>query len=137
VRLGHAERADRLAPDHFRQPVTLLLIGAERHDVGGDKIGVDQEARAAGTHAPHFLEHHDVEQVVEAKSAVFLGHGAAQQARLAGLEPQLARNDPVLFPLVVEGDDFFFHEAAHGVAPHLVLGREETAFDHLGSGLVV
>ena len=83
VRLGHAERADRLAPHHLRQPMALLLLGAERKDVGGDEIGMDEKARPARADAPKLLEHDDVEQIIEAEAAVFLRHRAAQQALFA------------------------------------------------------
>ena len=112
VRLGHAERTDRLAPDHFRQPVALLLFGAERQDVGRDEIGMDEEARPARADPPKLLEHDDIEQIVEAEAAIFFRHGAAEQALLAGLQPELARNDALLLPLRVVGDDLLLDEAA-------------------------
>src|SRR5271166_6602392 len=65
VRLRHAERADRLAPDHFRQPAALLLLCPEGEDVGRDEIGMNEEAWSAGPDPPQLLEHDDIEQVVE------------------------------------------------------------------------
>ena len=87
VGFGHPERADRLALDHSGQPLALLFFGSGGQDIGGDEIGVDQEAGAAGTHPPQFLVNDHVEQIVEPKPAVFLGHCAAQHPGLARLEP--------------------------------------------------
>ena len=41
MRLGHAERTDRLALDHFWQPVAFLFFGPERKDVSRHEIGMD------------------------------------------------------------------------------------------------
>jgi hypothetical protein len=46
-----------------------------------------------------------------ARPAVFLGHRGAEQARLAGLGPDLARVDVVLVPLVEVRCEFGLHEA--------------------------
>ena len=40
---------------------------------------------------------------VDAGTAVFFRHGGAEETVLAGLAPDLARDDPVLLPLVVMG----------------------------------
>ena len=77
MRFGHAERADRLAAHHLRQPLPLLLLGAEGKDVGGDQIGMDEKARPARPDPPQLLEHDDIEQIVEPEAAIFLRHRAA------------------------------------------------------------
>jgi hypothetical protein len=130
MRLRHAKRADSLASNHLRQPVTLLLVGTERQDIGRDQVGMDEEARAASADAPKLLEHHNIEQVIEAEPAVFLRDRAAQQALRAGLQPQFARNDALFLPFRVVGDDLFLDEAADGRPPDLVVFREQGAFDH-------
>ena len=79
---------------------------------------------------PELLEHDDIKQVVETQSAVFLGHGAAEEPLLARLEPQLARHDPVVLPLRMIGRDFVLDEATDGLAPNLVLFAKQGAFDH-------
>ena len=87
VGLGHAKRTDRLAPNHFRQPVSLLLFGAERENIGRDKVGVDEEAGAARAHPPKLLEDHDVEQIIETQPAIFLRDRATEQALRSRLQP--------------------------------------------------
>ncbi len=124
VRLGHAERADGLAGDHFRQPVLLLLFGAERLDVGGDEVAMDQEAGTGEAAARQFLEHHHVEQVVQAEAAVLFRDGATEHAGFAGLEPQLPRNDARLLPLLVERGNLSFDELTYRGAEHFMFLTE-------------
>src|SRR3546814_4132057 len=133
MRFGNAERADRLALDHLRQPVALLLFGPEGQDISRDEIGVDQKAGTACPDAPQFLIDNRVEQIVEAKPAIFFGHRTAQHAGFAGLQPELARDNALLFPLVVDGYDFLFHELASAIAPHFMFFRSEEHTSELQS----
>ena len=134
MRLGHAERADRLAAHHLRQPMPLLLLGAERQDVGGDEIGVDQKAGPAGADAPKLLEHDDVEQIVEAEAAVFLRHGAAQQALFARLQPEFARHDAVVPPTARGWGTISSSTKRRTVARQMSCSSlNRDAFDHLKS----
>ena len=83
---------------------------------------------AAGAGAGLLLgEDHVVAEVVDPGAAVLLGDVEAEQPRLARLEPQLARHDAVLLPLVVVGDDLLLEEGPRGLAEVLVLGLEEVA----------
>ncbi len=85
---------------------------------------MDEEARAGGAGAPEFLEDHDIEQIIKAKSAVFFRHGATQQPLGAGFQPEFARDDAVFLPLRVEGHDFAFDEAADRLPEYVVLFAE-------------
>src|SRR3546814_11158375 len=87
-------------------------------------VGVDQKAGTAGPDAPQFLIHHGVEEIIEPQPAIFLGNGAAEHARRAGFQPQLARDDPFFFPLVMIRHDFAFDELADAFAPHFMLFAE-------------
>src|ERR1700758_4971607 len=107
--LGHAERADGFARHHPGQPFALLRLAAERQQIGRDEVGMDEKAGAARAGAPEFLEHDHVEEIVEAHAAIFLGHGAAQEAGGASLQPEVPRNNAVLFPLGVEGHALAVH----------------------------
>ena len=49
-------------------------------------------------------------------AAVLLVELEAEQALLAGLEPDLAVDDAVGLPLLVVGDDLLLEEGAHGLA---------------------
>src|SRR3546814_19993268 len=99
-RLGHAERADRLAAHHPGEPVSLLLIRAKGADVGRDEVGVDQKAGTAGPDAPQLLIHHGVEEIIEPQPDIFLGNADAAHAHRARITPPPPREHPVLFPLL-------------------------------------
>src|ERR1700722_6212356 len=89
MRLGHAERTDGLAAHHLGQPQFLLRFSAKRKNICRDKIGMDEESWAARSNPPKFLENDHIEQIVQAKAAIFLRNRAAQQTLRPGLEPQL------------------------------------------------
>ena len=55
-------------------------------------------------------------ELVSTGAAVFLGHGHAQEAVLAGLVPHRAVYIALLFPRRVERGDFVVDEAAKAVA---------------------
>jgi hypothetical protein len=123
ARLCHGDRRDDLPGHAAGQPAPLLLVGADGDQVGDDDVGVHREPRAVGAGAGLLLgEDHVVAEVGDARAVVLLGHVEAQQPGLAGLEPELARDDPVLLPLVVERDDLALVEGPRRLAEVLVLG---------------
>ncbi len=69
--------------------------------------------------------HHVVAEVGDPGAAVLLGDVEAEQALRAGLGPEVAGDDAVLLPLVVEGDDLLLQEGADGLAERLVLRLED------------
>src|SRR3546814_21019558 len=101
-RLGHAERADRLAAHHPGEPVSLLLIRAKGEDVGRDAVGVDQKAGTAGPAAPQFLQPPGLETIIKPQPPIFLGHGAAKHARRAGFQPPVPRAHPFYSPIIIK-----------------------------------
>ena len=78
---------------------------------------------------PQF-ENDDVKEVVQAHPAIFLRDGTAEQAGRAGLQPELAGNDAILFPLGVERNYLVLHEAPDGLPEDLVFLAKDRALDH-------
>ena len=121
--LGHGDGGGGLARDHPGEPVGLLLLGAVGDEIVGDDVGVegDPGGRAG---IGELLVDDGVEAEVEARAAIFLRHGRAEQAGLARLGPEGAVDDPFLFPAGEVGDQLAVEEAADAVAELLVLGGE-------------
>ena len=76
------------------QPALLLLLGAQVAQVGRDDVGVDAQARRhRGRDARQLLAEHGVEPVVAGLgAAVLLGDLQAEEALLARLDPDVARD---------------------------------------------
>src|SRR4029079_10141966 len=85
--------------------------------------------RAAVDAAPGHLLADDrvVAEVVGATPAVLLGHLQAEQPVSPGLGPDLAVDDAVLLPLLVERHGLLVEERADRLAEGLVLGLEDAA----------
>src|SRR5580704_3690244 len=98
---------------------------------------MDQKARAAGAGAPQFLEHHDVEQIIEPEAAIDFRHGAAQQPRSTRLEPEFARNDAVFFPFGMERYNLALDEFADRRPENIVLFSEKGSLDHGRNGILL
>jgi hypothetical protein len=130
MRLGHTERSDRFTRHHLGQPSSLLFFGAEGEKIGRDQVGMDQKAGPAGAGPPQLLEDDDVKEVIEPHPAIFPGHRAAEQAGRARLQPQVTRNDAVLFPFGVEGHDLAIDEAPDRLPENFMLFAKERALDH-------
>jgi len=109
---------------------SLLRLGAKRKDIGRDQVGMDEKAGPARAGPPQLLEDDDVEQVIEAHPAIFLGHRAAEQAGRAGLQPQVPRNDPVLLPFGVKGHDLAVDEAPNRFPENCMFFAKDRALDH-------
>jgi hypothetical protein len=135
ARLGHGDGGHGLAAGHLRQPVLLLRGRAEVDDVVGDDVRVQREAAGRVTHARLLLhEDHGVE-AVHARPAELGGHGAAQQAQLTGLVPQVAVDVLLRLPLLLVRGDLGLEEAARGGAEGLVVLGEQGARHHGSHGL--
>jgi len=134
ARLGHRDGEDGLAGGAARQPLRLLLLGAEPVDVGRDDVGVQPEAHAGDAQPAHLFGEHRRVAVVAAAAAVFLGQRGAKQAFLAGLEPQLARHAARLVPGVHVGHALALQEAAHrGAELFMVVAIDGAGDLHRGS----
>src|SRR5207253_2459904 len=95
-----------------------------------NEISMDQKPGAARARTPQFLEDDHVEEVVETHAAVFLGHGAAQQALGASLQPQFPRHDAVLFPLCMKRHNLTFDEAPDRFPENMMFLAENGSLDH-------
>ena len=84
--LGQPERAEPLARAQPRQPLALLLLGAEQVDRLRAERGVRaQRDRHRGVHARELLDRERVGERVAAAAAVLLGERDAHQVQLAEL----------------------------------------------------
>ena len=80
--LGQPERAERLARAQPRQPLALLLLGAEQVDRLGAERGVRaQRDRHRGVHPRQLLDRERVGERVAAAAAVLLGERDPHQVR--------------------------------------------------------
>ena len=105
------------------QPALLLLVGGEVAQVRADDVVVQPEPDAARADPGHLLvEDGVVAEVADAPAAELLLDVHPEQPLLAAGEPHLARHDPVLLPLVVEGDDGLLGPAPDHRPEVLVLG---------------
>src|SRR5690606_38199445 len=130
-RLGHRDRGDRLAAHAAGQPALLLLVGAERDEVRDDDVAVHREPRAPRARPGELLGHDRVvTEVVDARTAVLLGHVEAEHPELACPGPELAGHLPGGVPLLVVGGDLLLDEGAHGLAERLVLVVEDRSPAH-------
>ena len=120
--LGQAERAELLAAAEQRQPLLLLLVGAERVDrPGGERrVGGDRD-RHARVHARELLDHERVGERVGPAAAVLLGVGHAHQAQLAELGDDLVGE--ALLPVELLGHrlDLVLREVAREALDRLLL----------------
>ena len=125
---GHRDRRDEFARAESGQPALLLLLGGQAQQIRRDDVVLQREAEAAEAPRGGLLGDDDVvAEVVVAAAAVLLGHRHAEEALLAGLEPDAAVDDLVLLPLLVERRDVALEEGAVGLAEQLVFGLEEGA----------
>jgi hypothetical protein len=114
---GHRDRGDRLARDATGQPALLLLVGAERGDVGDDDLRMQPEAEAGRSDARDLLgQHHREPEVPHTRAAVRLVHVETEQARLPRFAPDLAVDDAVDLPLGMEGQHLTLEERPDGGA---------------------
>ncbi len=111
-RFAHGDGADHLAAGQLGQVLLFLRLGAVVQDVGRDDLAVQAVADAGDAGARQLFELDHRIQLVRVGTAIFLGHGHAQEAVLAGLVPDRAVHIALLFPGLMEGRDFLVDEAA-------------------------
>ncbi len=118
TRLGHRQRAHRIAVDHLRQPLLLLFFCAVPRQVGRHNIRVNTETggKAAETHARQLFNQHQGHMGRGARAAVGFVHVGTQQACGAEGAPQLAWHHVFFFPLLIVGRNFLFKGATRHVA---------------------
>jgi hypothetical protein len=116
VRLGHGGGRDQLARADARLPALLLLLGAQREEVGRQMSLVEGQAQpgAAGGGVASSSPRIRVEaEVFDAPTGVPLGDVHAQGAGGVGGGEQLPGHDPCLFPVQERGQDLLLHEGAN------------------------
>ncbi len=139
ARLGHRDRRDRRTGAQPGEPPLRLLVVRARHEVGRDHVVEEREGAAVDAAARHLLADDGVvAEVRRPAPAVLLGELEAEQPLCAGLRPDLAVDDSVALPLLVEGHGLLVEEGPDRLAERLVLGIEDRAghVDHCDSETV-
>ncbi|MNX94858.1 hypothetical protein D3C86_1271060 [compost metagenome] len=121
ARLGHRNGEDGFAGADFRQPLLLLLFGAQTHDVRRNDVRMHAQAPTRNTRAVQLFDQHRRVTEVTATTAVLGRHGEAQQVVATGLEPGFPVNLPGLVPLRLLGQAFTLEETARGFTQHFVV----------------
>ena len=121
ARFGHRDRGDDFARNHLGQPFALLLFGAVGDQVIDDDVRMERKAERRARAVGELFVDDRVIAEIEAETAIFLRHRRAQHTQLARLEPQFARDDLVLFPLVGVRLHLFREELADGRAERFVV----------------
>ena len=135
VRLGEAEAAELFAGGELRQPVVLLLVGSEGEDGIHDqrRLHADETAHA-GVAALEFLHDQAVLDIGHAGAAIAVKVGA-EEAELAHLRDEFAREAPFAIALFDDGDEVIFDELARCVASQALVvaeqGRQSRGSPHL------
>ncbi len=125
ARLRQAEAADRLAGGQPRQPLPLLLFGAEGQDgIHDERALYRNEAAEAGIAALQLLHDEPVLHVVHAGAAVAF-QVRAQEAEPAQLGDQLGGEARVAVAVADDGHQAVVDELPRGLADQqLILGEE-------------
>ena len=125
VGLGEAEAAELLAGGQLRQPVVLLLVGAEGVDRIHDQRRLHaDEAADAGVAALQLLHDQAVLDIGHAGAAVAFD-GRAEEAQFAHGLDQFAREAAVAIALLDDGNEVVFDKVAGGVASEALFFREQ------------
>ena len=124
VRFGQGEGGDGLPPGHGRQVALLLLVSAAEGDGVAaqtlhDEVGVCLRRDPRQLLADDAEVHH-----LDAKAAVVLRHGVAQQFRLGQYGHQAAMHRPRLVRLLGDGRNAFLSQPPCAVLQSLLFGGE-------------
>jgi len=120
IRLAHGQGADVFAADQLRQVLEFLFMAAVAVDLVHAEVGVGAvgQRHRCRTTADLFHSHH-MGQVAQAGTAVFFGHGNAQQAHVTELAPQVGGEQVVDVDLCRARRNLLGHEGLHLVAQHV------------------
>ena len=132
ARLGHRNRADRLARDHPGEPFALELVRTPGPDIRRDHFGMDHKAGPAHPGFGQFLDNRDIVEPVGPVAAEFLGHIGTQQPGLARLAPHFARHALLLFPIGMLRNQLGLDERRHGIAKASCSGANRVRLMRLG-----
>ncbi len=132
IRFRQTEAAKFFALRHGRQPLVLLLVGAEGVDGVHDERGLHADEGAdAGVAALHLLRHQAVFHIGHSGAAVAVQIGA-EEAHLAHRLHQLAGKAAFAVALFDDGDQVVVDEAASGVADKpLIFGEQGIEADEV------
>ena len=120
ARLAHGKRADFAAGAQVGQVFLFLRLVAVQRDLVDAKVRECAVGQAdAGRRAADFFHRHDMFDIAKARTAEFLGHGDAQQAKRAHLLPQLVGEGVAAVDFGRARGDAVLGETAHGFANHL------------------
>ena len=125
VGLGEPERREALAARERRDPLPLLLLGAEEEDRHRPERGVRRERdRDRRIDARELLDRDRVRQRVAACASELLGERDPHQAEVGHLRDELVREPRLAVDLLGDGCDSVDCEPADRLAEELVLGRK-------------
>ena len=126
VGLGEAEAADLLAGGEQREPVLLLLLGAEGVDRIHHQRALHRGERADAGVAPLELLHDQaVGDVVEPRAAVLLRQVGAEQAQLRHARNQLLGKLALDVRVADDGHEVLVHPGPDGVPDGALLLRQQ------------
>mmetsp|Transcript_20696 Transcript_20696/g.47993 ORF Transcript_20696/g.47993 Transcript_20696/m.47993 type:complete len:333 (+) Transcript_20696:398-1396(+) len=128
-RLSHGDSQNFLACVHIREVLHLLLLGSEMEEVGHDNVRVEVETRPRGRSlGVHLLLPDDCRvEDVRTQSSVLFRAIHAEEAHFTRLEPHLAIDMPLFFPLRVVGHNMLTEKLAATFPEHVMIGVEEAA----------
>ena len=123
--LGQAERGESPSRREPRQPLLLLLLGAEEVDRHRPERGVRGDGDRHGrVDARQLLDRDRVRERVRAGAAVLLRDRHAHQPELGQLRDQLVREASLAVELLGDRRDPRLRELPHGAADELLLLAE-------------
>ena len=122
VGLGQPEAPERGAVGDPRQPLLLLLLGAEaQHRLAEEPVGDRHDAAQRGVGAAELLHAEHVGEVVAAEAAVLLRDGEPEEPDLGHLGDDVEVDGLVAVPLRAVRDRLAVEEVAGQVAEGLLL----------------
>ena len=91
---------------------------------------MQRETRTASVGAAEFFEDDEAEPAVHACTTILFGHGWAEKALFACLQPSFSANVLVSLPCRVMGGDLSFDKLAKRIAEHIVFRFKECTVQH-------
>src|SRR6185295_588553 len=123
----------------FRKPALLLLLGAVMQNVGRDDTGMQRRAERVESRERQLAIDHSFMSETAAGTAIFFGHGGAQQPGLACLGPYIAVVYAGFVPTIELRNEFVVNEASclffkkHEIFGHPLRARQIEGIHRLDS----
>src|SRR5580698_11034978 len=106
-----------LAADELGQVALFLRLGAVQRQLIHAEIRVRAITQSHRTRGPRYLLHrHRVREITQARAAMLRAHGEPQQAEIAGLAPQIAREFVAAVDFLRARRDALLRETTHLIA---------------------